>query len=168
MADDLRLRPAARPGTVTAALAISGLLLGGVTGYSLTHGDSAPRIILRQANSDLPTQPSTLGKISADAGLQIIVPITNDSSVAVEVFGATLEGQDAAAAEATLQTKLQPGASGYTDVLLPDPNRCGNVAMDSSAPAQITVYARVPGGSEQPVPVQITGTMGAYLDGCAL
>lgn len=170
MPDDLSVRSGLRPGAVTAALAIAGLLLGGATGYSLARGDSTPRIILRQANGELPAQPSTLGKISAgaNAGLQMIVPITNDSSVAVEVFGATLEGQDATAAEATLQTKLQPGASGYTDVLLPDPNRCGNVAMDSSAPARITVYARVPGGNEQPVPVQITGTIGAYLDGCAL
>ena len=163
------LRSVLRPGTLTAALAVSGLLLGGLTGHELAHGDSAPRIILRQAVGEPAAAQSALGFISAgSASAQIIVPITNDSSVTVEVFGATLEGQDAPAAQAALQVKLAPGASGFTDVLLPDPNRCGDVAMDSSAPAQITVYARVPGGDKQPVPVQITGAIGAYLDGCAL
>jgi hypothetical protein len=163
------LRTVLRPGTLTAALAAAGLLLGGLTGHELARGDSAPRIILRQADGEPAAQQSALGFISTgSASAQIIVPITNDSSVTVEVFGATLEGQDAAAAQAALQVKLAPGASGFTDVLLPDPNRCGDVAMDSNAPAQITVYAQVPGGSKQPVPVQITGTIGAYLDGCAL
>jgi hypothetical protein len=156
---------------VTAALAICGLLLGGLTSHALVHSDSAPRIILRQAaDNDEPSQPSTLGILTAGSGIapQIIVPLTNDSSVTVEIFGATLNGQDSAIAEASLQVKLAPGASGYTAVLLPSPNRCGDVAMDSSAPAQITVFAREPGGNKQPVPVQITGTIGAYLDGCAL
>lgn len=165
MAGDLR--SALRPGGITAALAICGLLLGGLTGHALVRGDSAPRIILRQADGDVSGgRRAVTGLISTAP--QIIVPIRNDSGVTVEVFGAALEGQDAAAAQSALQGKLAPGASGFTNLLLPDPNRCGAVAMDSSAPAQITVYARVPGGSMQPVPVQITGTIGAYLDGCGL
>jgi hypothetical protein len=164
-----------RPGAVTAVVAALGLLLGAGTGYNLARQDSAPRILLRQAagspfgSSGVTTGTGTISM--PGTGIEVEIPIVNDSAAAVEVVGAAMAGQTPAVGPAAPTVDIAPAGIAEVVITIPSQNRCGNVAMDTQNPVEITVFARLQGAQNadaQPVPVQITGPSASYLAGCAL
>jgi hypothetical protein len=146
-----------RSGAVTVAAAISGSVLGGLTGYQVTRMDP-PRLILRQAgNAD-----------ASGEGSEADIPLTNGGTTPVEVVGASLSGQGARVGPAAPVVDIPPGATEFIVLDFTTPDGCSASAIDPAVPpVPITVFARPPGGTTRQVPVLITGTPAGLLDACS-
>jgi len=161
-----------RPGFVTAAVAVVGLALGGLAGYGLIHHSTQPQIILRQAG-DSATGFGFLNTLTDTAGnsSEVAVALRNDSSVAVQIIGATLAGQTAIIGPLAPTVSVPPKDTTTVYVGFPESNGCAEAVSNASFPihpVDIVVFARTARGATQQVPVEITGTSAVLLDACEL
>jgi hypothetical protein len=161
-----------RPGFVTAAVALGGLALGGLAGYGLVHHSTQPHIILRQAG-DSTTGFGFLNTLTDTAGnsSEVAIALRNDSSVSVQIIGATLAGQTAIIGPLAPMVDVPPKDTTTVYVGFPESNGCDEAVSNASFPihpVDIVVFARTPRGATQQIPVEITGTSAILLDACEL
>lgn len=161
-----------RPGFVTAAVATVGLALGGLAGYGFVHHSTQPQIILRQAG-DSTTGFGFLNTLTDTAGnsSEVAIALRNDSSVSVQIIGATLAGQTAIVGPLAPTVDVQPKDTTTVYVGFPESNGCDEAVSNASFPVhpvEIVVFARTPRGATEQVPVEITGTPEILLDACEL
>ena len=161
-----------RPGFVTAAVAAVGLALGGLAGYGLIHHSTQAQIILRQAG-DSTTGFGFLNTLTDTAGnsSEVAIALRNDSSVSVQIIGATLAGQSAIVGPLAPTVDVGPKDTTTVYVGFPESNGCDEAVSNASFPihpVDIVVFARTPRGATEQVPVEITGTSAILLDACEL
>ena len=167
-----RAPAAIRPGWVTAAVAAVGLALGGMAGYALIRHSTQPQIILRQAG-DSNTGFGYLNTLTANSGTssEVAVSLRNDSAVSVQIIGATLAGRTAIIGPLAPTVDVPPKDTTTVYLGFPGSNGCDEAVSNASFPlhpVDIVVFARIPRGATQQVPVEITGTPAILLDACEL
>lgn len=154
-----------RSGTVAAASAVVGLVLGAFGAYGVVrHTQSEPQILLRQATESDPM--ASYDDIPGADG--VLVLVRNDSSTAVEVIDAAFSRTSAAPPLYISPDTVQPGAE--VDVYVPVPAAClappPQPANPPAPPVRILVSAHLPGEPIESVPVEVVGQLAQYLAAC--
>jgi len=161
-----------RPGFVTAAVAAVGLALGGLAGYGVVRHSARPQIILRQAGDSIATfgGQSIVTANSADSS-EVSVALRNDSSVAVQIIGATLAGRTAIIGPLAPTVNVPPKDTANVYIGFPESNGCDEAVSNASFPihpVEIVVFVRTEHSATQQVTVEITGFPAVLLDACEL
>ena len=152
-----------RSGTVAAAAATVGFVVGAAGAFRVLHAQSPAPILLRQATEG---DPMATYDLTPGAG-GVLVLLRNDGTTPVEVTDAAFARTSAAPPLYIAPETVQPGADVNVYVAIPGPCSGPLVITDQPAPpVTILVSAQPPGGQSESVPVEVVGQFAQIMASC--